>query len=82
MYTVDTNTDLLLKNSTEPRDSHSPTLDSKWVLHDGAKGDRDPYVGDRAIASVTSYLSRDFPGASNNVLEDLAIHHAQTNGSH
>ena len=74
MYTVDTNTDLFLKNEMEPRDSFTPTLDGKWLLHDGAKGDRDPYVGDLAIAFITSYLSHDFPESSFNVLEDLIIH--------
>lgn len=74
VYTVDTNTDWFLKNETEPRDAYSPTLDGKQVLHDGAKRDRDPYVGDLAIASVTSYLSHDFAEATFNVLEDLAWH--------
>lgn len=74
VYTVDTNTDYFFKNETEPRDAYSPTLDGKWVIHDGAKRDRDPYVGDLAVASLTSYLSHDFPEASRNVLEDLAIH--------
>lgn len=73
VYTVDTNTDLFLKNETEPRDAYSENLDGKWVLHDGAKRDRDPYVGDLAIASVTSYLSHDFPESSFNVLEDLIM---------
>lgn len=73
VYTVDTNTDLFLKNETEPRDAYSENLDGKWVLHDGAKRDRDPYVGDLAIASITSYLSHDFPESSFNVLEDLIM---------
>jgi hypothetical protein len=74
VYTVETNVDLFLKNETEPRDAYSPSLDGRWVLHDGAKRDRDPYVGDLAIASVSLYLSHDFPEASLNVLEDLALH--------
>uniref|UniRef100_A0A8H7NPZ3 Alpha-L-rhamnosidase n=1 Tax=Bionectria ochroleuca TaxID=29856 RepID=A0A8H7NPZ3_BIOOC len=74
VYTVETNIDLFLKNETEPRDAFSPTLDDKWVLLDGAKRDRDPYVGDLAIAALTLYLSHDFPEASFNVLEDLAVH--------
>lgn len=41
---------------------------------DGAKRDRDPYVGDLAVASLTSYLSHDFAEASRTVLEDLANH--------
>ena len=60
VYTVDTNTDLFLRNETEPRD--------------GAKRDRDPYVGDLAVASLTSYLSHDFAEATYNVLDDLALH--------
>lgn len=74
VYTVETNIDLFLKNETEPRDAFSPTLDGKWVLLDGAKRDRDPYVGDLAIAALTLYLSHDFPEASFNILEDLALH--------
>ena len=72
VYTMDTNTDYFLANETEPRDAASDYLEGKWVLHDGAKRDRDPYVGDLAIASLTSYLSHDFPEATYNVLDDLA----------
>ncbi|KAL7968066.1 glycoside hydrolase family 78 protein [Trichoderma sp. SZMC 28014] len=74
VYTVDMGTDVFLANETEPRDASSPTLEDKQVILDGAKRDRDPYVGDMAVSSLTSYLSHDFAEASINVLEDLAQH--------
>lgn len=74
VYTVDTNTDIFLANETEPRNAASPTLEGRQVILDGAKRDRDPYVGDMAVAGLTSYLSHDFAEASRNVLEDLAWH--------
>lgn len=74
VYTVDMGTDLFLANETEPRGAASPTLEGKQVLFDGAKRDRDPYVGDMAVASLTSYLSHHFAEPSLNVLEDLALH--------
>ncbi|KAJ6438159.1 alpha-L-rhamnosidase A [Purpureocillium lavendulum] len=74
VYTVDLGTDVFLANETEPRDARSPSLEGKQVLFDGAKRDRDPYVGDLAVASLTSYLSHDFAESTRNVLEDLALH--------
>ncbi|OAR00020.1 hypothetical protein LLEC1_00483 [Akanthomyces lecanii] len=74
VYTVDMGTDLFLANETEPRGAASQTLVGKQVLFDGAKRDRDPYVGDIAVASLTSYLSHNFAEPSVNVLEDLAKH--------
>ncbi|EGR50306.1 glycoside hydrolase family 78, partial [Trichoderma reesei QM6a] len=74
VYTVDMGTDTFFANETEPRGASSPTLEGKQVLFDGAKRDRDPYVGDLAVASLTSYLSHDFAEATRNVLEDLALH--------
>ncbi|EHK46727.1 glycoside hydrolase family 78 protein [Trichoderma atroviride IMI 206040] len=74
VYTVDMGTDVFLANETEPRSASSPTLEGKQVLFDGAKRDRDPYVGDLAVSSLTSYLSHDFAEPSRNVLEDLAQH--------
>lgn len=74
VHTVDMGTDVFLFNETEPRGASSPTLQGKQVIFDGAKRDRDPYVGDLAVSSRTSYLSHDFPEASINVLEDLALH--------
>lgn len=67
-------TDLFLANETEPRGAASQTLVGKQVLFDGAKRNRDPYVGDMAVASLTSYLSHNFAEPSLNVLEDLAKH--------
>ena len=67
-------TDVFQSNETEPRRADSPTLRGKQVLFDGAKRDRDPYVGDLAVASLTSYLSHDFAQSTFNVLEDLALH--------
>ncbi len=74
VYTADMCTDVFLANDTEPRDAASPTLMGKRVLHDGAKRDRDPYVGDLAVSALTSYLSHDDHEAARNVLEDLALH--------
>ncbi|KAI0382747.1 glycoside hydrolase family 78 protein [Hypomontagnella monticulosa] len=73
-YTAEIGTDIFLDNNTEPRGASSPSLLGKWVLHDGAKRDRDPYMGDLAVASLTSYLTHDIQEASLNVLEDLAQH--------
>ncbi|KAK4076640.1 CAZyme family GH78 [Trichoderma aggressivum f. europaeum] len=74
VYTVDMGTDVFLANETEPRGASSLTLEGKQVLFDGAKRDRDPYVGDLAVAALTSYLSHDFTESTRNVLEDLALH--------
>lgn len=74
VYTVDIGTDFFFANETEPRGAASDTLEGRQVLFDGAKRDRDPYVGDLAVASLTSYLSHDFAESSRNVLEDLAWH--------
>ncbi|KAI2624006.1 glycoside hydrolase family 78 protein [Hypomontagnella submonticulosa] len=73
-YTTEMGTDIFLDNNTEPRGASSPSLLGKWVLHDGAKRDRDPYMGDLAVASLTSYLTHDIQEASRNVMEDLAQH--------
>ncbi|XWW94727.1 hypothetical protein V2A60_002674 [Cordyceps javanica] len=75
VYTVDVGTGLFMANETEPRGTANPTLQGKKVLFDGAKrGDRDPYMGYMAVASLTSYLSHNFSEPSLNVLEDLAQH--------
>lgn len=74
VYTNDICTDIFRQNDTEPRDAASPSLIGKLVLHDGAKRDRDPYVGDIAVAGKTSYLTRNTPEAARNVLADLADH--------
>ncbi|KAF7856031.1 hypothetical protein EAF04_009987 [Stromatinia cepivora] len=74
VYTNDIATDVFTLNTTEPRNAFSPTLDGKLVLMDGAKRDRDPYVGDIAVAGKTLFLSHNKPEASRNVLSDLADH--------
>ncbi|KAI1413545.1 glycoside hydrolase family 78 protein [Hypoxylon sp. FL1857] len=73
-YTTEMCTDIFRDNDTEPRGASSPSLLGKWVILDGAKRDRDPYMGDLAVAALTSYLSHDFHEASRNVMEDLAQH--------
>ncbi|KAJ5634844.1 hypothetical protein N7528_002686 [Penicillium herquei] len=74
VYTTDMDTYTFLANETDPRNSASPTLQGKEVIFDGAKRDRDPYVGDLAVAALTSYLSHDNPDATRNILADLADH--------
>ncbi|CAI7628042.1 unnamed protein product [Penicillium pancosmium] len=74
VYTADMGTDIFLANETDPRDSATPTLEGKEVLFDGAKRDRDPYVGDLGVAALTSYLSHDNPDSVRNILADLAEH--------
>ncbi|OAA60513.1 alpha-l-rhamnosidase [Niveomyces insectorum RCEF 264] len=74
VYTNDLCTDVFAANDTEPRNAGSPSLLGKLVLHDGAKRDRDPYVGDLAVSALTTYLSHDASEAARNVLEDLALH--------
>ncbi len=74
VYTNDLCTDVFLANNTEPRNAASPSLLGKQVLHDGAKRDRDPYVGDLAVSALTAYLSHNASNAALNVLEDLALH--------
>jgi hypothetical protein len=75
-YTVEMGTDIFRANDTEPRGATSASLLGKLVLHDGAKRDRDPYMGDLAVASLTSYFSHshDVSAATLDVLEDLARH--------
>ena len=74
VYTNDLCIDTFRANDTDPRGAYSPTLDGKLVLHDGAKRDRDPYVGDLVVSAVTSYLSHDVPLAARDVLADLGDH--------
>lgn len=72
VYTNDLTTDVFRANDTEPRNATSPGLVGKEVLFDGAKRDRDPYVGDLAVASLTLFMSHNNPLAARNVLADLA----------
>lgn len=74
VYTTDMGTDAFLANETDPRDSATPTLQGKEVIFDGAKRDRDPYVGDLAVAALTSYLSHNNSDSTRNILADLANH--------
>lgn len=74
VYTNDLATDIFRANDTEPRDAFTPGLVDKVVLHDGAKRDRDPYVGDLAVSAMTLYVSHGDPAPARNVLADLADH--------
>ena len=67
-------TDHFRKDDVDPRNAWSPSLEGKLVLHDGAKRDRDPYVGDIAVSGKTSFLTHDVPEAARNVIADLADH--------
>ncbi|MBP0458569.1 alpha-L-rhamnosidase-related protein [Streptomyces montanisoli] len=74
-YTNELVTDHFRRDDVDPRNAYSPTLDGKLVLHDGAKRDRDPYVGDLAVSARTLYLTHvDAAEAARNVLADLADH--------
>lgn len=74
-YTNEMCTATFTRNTTDPRDAFSPSLDGKVVLQDGAKRDRDPYVGDVAVSGRTTYLTHaDVSFAAKNVLADLADH--------
>lgn len=74
VYTVDMGTAVLDAGSIEPRGASSPGMLGKLLLLDGAKRDRLPYVGDLAVSARTSYLTRNVPEATRNVLTDLADH--------
>jgi hypothetical protein len=74
VYTTDMCIDTFRVNDTDPRNAASPSILGKLVIHDGAKRDRDPYVGDLAVSARTSYLSHDVPQAARDVLADLADH--------
>ncbi|WP_405915213.1 alpha-L-rhamnosidase C-terminal domain-containing protein [Streptomyces sp. NBC_00728] len=74
-YTNELVTDTFRQNDVDPRNAWSPSLEGKSVLHDGAKRDRDPYVGDLAVSARTLYLTHDdAAAAARNVLADLADH--------
>lgn len=73
-YTNELITDTFRPDDVDPRDADSPGLDGKLVLTDGAKRDRDPYVGDVAVSGLTDYLTHDVGAAAKNVLADLADH--------
>ncbi|WP_335981921.1 alpha-L-rhamnosidase-related protein [Streptomyces sp. CA2R106] len=74
-YTNELVTDTFRSDDIDPRGADSPSLDGKLVLQDGAKRDRDPYVGDLAVSARTLYLTHDDAAeAARNVLADLADH--------
>ncbi|KIM97618.1 glycoside hydrolase family 78 protein [Oidiodendron maius Zn] len=73
-YTNDMVIDTFRVNDTDPRGAASPSLIGKLVIFDGAKRDRDPYVGDLAVSARTLYLTHNVPEASVNVIADLADH--------
>ncbi|GAA3807098.1 alpha-L-rhamnosidase C-terminal domain-containing protein [Streptomyces coacervatus] len=74
-YTNELVTDTFRQDDVDPRGAWSATLEGKLVLHDGAKRDRDPYVGDLAVSARTLYLTHDDTAeAVRNVLADLAAH--------
>jgi hypothetical protein len=73
-YTNEMCIDTFRVNDTEPRNAASPSLIGKLVIHDAPKRDRDPYVGDVAVAGRTLYLTHNVSIAARNVLADLADH--------
>ena len=74
-YTNELVTDTFRQDDVDPRNAWTASLEGKLVLHDGAKRDRDPYVGDLAVSARTSYLTHDdTAAAARNVLADLADH--------
>src|SRR2546423_2173538 len=74
-YTNELTLDTFRRTDVDPRNAYSPTLDGKLVIHDGAKRDRDPYVGDVAVSARTTYLTHDDAAvAARNVIADLADH--------
>lgn len=73
-YTNELITDTFRSDDIDPRGADSAGLDGKVVLTDGAKRDRDPYVGDIAVSGRTDYLTHAVGDAAKNVLADLADH--------
>jgi hypothetical protein len=73
-YTNDLCIDTFRYGDTDPRNAQSPGLLGKLVLYDGAKRDRDPYVGDLGVAGRTAYFTHDISISVKNILVDLAAH--------
>ena len=74
-YTNELITDTFLASDCDPRNAASPSLEGLLVLQDGAKRDRDPYVGDISVSGRTLFITHpDAAAASRNVLADLAAH--------
>lgn len=80
-YTDELGNTVFHADNIEPRQADSAFLEGKRVLLDGAKRDRDPYVGDLAVSALTAYLTHgpDIQGAARNVLLDVA-HHQRADG--
>jgi hypothetical protein len=74
VYTNEMISDHFRASDVDPRDSASPSLEGKLVLFDGARRDRDPYVGDIAVSGLTAYLLHNASEAVRNVIADLAEH--------
>jgi hypothetical protein len=79
VYTTDTNIAEFGEHGTEPREADSSSLIGKTVLLDGAKRDRDPYIGDLAVSSLVAYLSHSEQISTLNVLIDV-IEHQRSDG--
>jgi hypothetical protein len=78
-YTNEMTIDTFLLDTVDVRNSGNQTLVGKTVLFDGAKRDRDPYVGDISVSGKTAYLShQDTAGAVYNVLADLGDHQSSS----
>lgn len=73
-YTNELTTDTFRADDVDPRGAATAGLEGKVVLHDGAKRDRDPYVGDLSVQGRTAYLTHFDGDGARNVLEDLAAH--------
>jgi hypothetical protein len=74
-YTNELVVDTFRASDCDPRGAASSSLEGKLVILDGAKRDRDPYVGDIAVSGRTLYLTHpDAAAAARNVLADLAEH--------
>jgi hypothetical protein len=73
-YTVELNTDVFDRDDVEPRGAWNEGLQGKVVLHDGAKRDRDPYIGDVAVSGLVDLVSHADRAPIVNVLDDLAKH--------
>lgn len=78
-YTTEMGIAVFEEHDIEPRDADSASLLGKVVLHDGAKRDRDPYVGDYAVAALVAYLTHSEQLPVLNVMVDL-IQHQRSDG--
>ncbi|OCL12493.1 glycoside hydrolase family 78 protein, partial [Glonium stellatum] len=80
-YTNEMCIDTFRANEVDPRNAQSSSILGKQVIFDGAKRDRDPYVGDVAVSGRTIYLTHTSASiAARNVLADLADHQRSSDG--